>query len=406
MDILPPKSESEPELEAADMPGARSVTGAASEVGRVLDEVGTADSALASDAAAPGHRLVLLPLLLLLPAVPSTGLQASTGGALQLTEEQRQRVAANRQAALERRAQASASTPTAMAASSAPGAPIQLTAEQKAVVDAKRVAAQQLRAQKQAAAREAAHEREKRDMAKRLGPLRASLVLASRQQQTSERAESPQNEAGGSGNEGGRSGGGSAISAASGEIIHESTGEQDQMEQMNSVFESIAADAMSLPTLQEPPTLATRLRHYQRQALAWMASRESEENAESAATAAWGKYTLPDGTVFYVHSVSGAASLQRPRAVGAPRGGILADAMGLGKTVEVMALILHDRWALYEQQRQRREEAAASAQAAQAAQAGGWARRPAGRPVPATVRSERPAEQPSICSLGIGAVRC
>ena len=47
-------------------------------------------------------------------------------------------------------------------------------------------------------------------------------------------------------------------------------------------------------------------------------------------------YALPTtGTPFYVDPRTGGASLTPPRGEGSARGGILADAMGLGKTVQV-----------------------------------------------------------------------
>lgn len=54
----------------------------------------------------------------------------------------------------------------------------------------------------------------------------------------------------------------------------------------------------------------------------------------------WDEYAFDDGTSFYVSPFSLKASLTFPQATGSCQGGILADEMGMGKTIETLSLIL------------------------------------------------------------------
>ncbi|KAL8429838.1 hypothetical protein ACSSS7_006286 [Eimeria intestinalis] len=112
-----------------------------------------------------------------------------------------------------------------------------------------------------------------------------------------------------------------------------------------------------------PPesVFVSRLRPYQAQGLWWMLQCESGDSASlkdeyEALDPLWKTYRLPDprGTTvcgtggkpsifvpshFYVNVTAGLVSISKPHLSGRVRGGILADCMGLGKTVQVLALI-------------------------------------------------------------------
>ncbi|KAI3973072.1 hypothetical protein MKX01_019730 [Papaver californicum] len=95
-----------------------------------------------------------------------------------------------------------------------------------------------------------------------------------------------------------------------------------------------AADVYNLEETEPPSTLKCVLHSYQKEALYWMSKSEEGIDVEKAA-----KTLHP----FYVNVLSGEATTQFPSATQATRGGILADAMGLGKTIMTIALVLARR---------------------------------------------------------------
>eukprot|EP00039_Didymoeca_costata_P003209 m.66023 g.66023 ORF g.66023 m.66023 type:complete len:1105 (-) comp11779_c0_seq2:55-3369(-) len=136
-----------------------------------------------------------------------------------------------------------------------------------------------------------------------------------------------------------------------GNTVPEESGEDDgdDLEFVNKKMEQIDALLEEAEPNSSANGMKTSLRGYQKQALGWMRNRERLEHQ----TAKLGKRLHPSwreqnfgietSDKWYWNINSGAITVEFPSAELESRGGILADAMGLGKTVEMLSLIVTER---------------------------------------------------------------
>lgn len=105
-----------------------------------------------------------------------------------------------------------------------------------------------------------------------------------------------------------------------------------------SVFDSLA-DTQHLPESATPATVQTPLLKHQRQGLYFMKCRESMENAEGTGgsnPSLWKRRMNENLQMAYVNVITGQWASHPPET----RGGILADMMGLGKTLSILSLVV------------------------------------------------------------------
>ncbi|KAJ7642840.1 SNF2 family N-terminal domain-containing protein [Mycena rosella] len=138
------------------------------------------------------------------------------------------------------------------------------------------------------------------------------------------------------------------------EIEVEEDGEELTENDLDMIYHKAQKSDRTMGEMEPPDTFTFTLRGYQKQALLWMHSLElgkMDAREASSMHPLWSQYAFPhphdggvidltaDETPFYFNPYSGELSLEFPKAERKGRGGILADEMGMGKTIELAALI-------------------------------------------------------------------
>ncbi|ORY68547.1 SNF2 family domain-containing protein [Pseudomassariella vexata] len=132
-------------------------------------------------------------------------------------------------------------------------------------------------------------------------------------------------------------------------------GEELEQDQLDALYRKAQSFDFDTPEAEPPDTFVMTLRHYQKQALHWMLSKEKDqrnEPREPSMNPLWEEYLWPTKDVddkdvlqvegqpsFYVNPYSGEMSLYFPVQEQHCLGGILADEMGLGKTIQMLSLV-------------------------------------------------------------------
>ncbi|CAK5264621.1 unnamed protein product [Mycena citricolor] len=139
-----------------------------------------------------------------------------------------------------------------------------------------------------------------------------------------------------------------------GEEIEVDEGEELTENDIDLIYQKAQRGDKTMGEMEPPDTFTLTLRGYQKQALLWMHSIElgkMDAREASSMHPLWSQYIFPspqtggfidltaEDKVFYFNAYSGELSLDFPRAERKGRGGILADEMGMGKTIELAALI-------------------------------------------------------------------
>ncbi|WVO16207.1 hypothetical protein L204_103878 [Cryptococcus depauperatus] len=136
--------------------------------------------------------------------------------------------------------------------------------------------------------------------------------------------------------------------------------DEKQMNQIDSIYRKAQEDDSRLEETESPTTFLYTLRPYQKQALTWMNAKERGDSSirEESLHPLWEEYLFrrdykPDDIIeisdddhepdsrskFYWNPYSGELSLKFPKSQTLSNGGILADAMGMGKTCMMTALM-------------------------------------------------------------------
>ncbi|KAH8588455.1 SNF2 family N-terminal domain-containing protein [Bisporella sp. PMI_857] len=109
----------------------------------------------------------------------------------------------------------------------------------------------------------------------------------------------------------------------------------EKMETRPDLFELLNTEH-HLTETEAPPAVLTPLYSHQKQALTFMVSREQGMAYHKAGKDIWSKATNSNGQICYINNVTGSVEQDKPSNF---YGGLLADQMGLGKSLSVISLI-------------------------------------------------------------------
>ncbi|KAL1413610.1 DNA helicase rad5 [Vanrija albida] len=142
--------------------------------------------------------------------------------------------------------------------------------------------------------------------------------------------------------------------------------DEEQMHEIDTIYRKAQMNDAMLDETDPPDTFLYTLRPYQKQALTWMSARETgKDNLRDTNLTLhplWEEYAfrkdhaigepieieddddfIDPSRKFYWNPYSGELSLEFPKSENSARGGILADAMGMGKTCMMASLIHRNR---------------------------------------------------------------
>lgn len=103
-----------------------------------------------------------------------------------------------------------------------------------------------------------------------------------------------------------------------------------------SMFDSLTKSD-EIPQMDQPNIIATDLLAHQKQALHFMTSREADDSAsDTDKNSLWKLKLRGNGERYFYNIITGQESRSKPAPT---RGGILADMMGLGKTLSILSLV-------------------------------------------------------------------
>ncbi|KAL2444362.1 DNA repair protein RAD5A [Exophiala dermatitidis] len=114
---------------------------------------------------------------------------------------------------------------------------------------------------------------------------------------------------------------------------------EEATEAVSKLFDSFANAAAPLAETEPPSTIATPLLSHQRQALTFMLTHERPRTfgaSESENSSLWRRKKSRTGALTYHEVVTGISTREEPDQV---LGGLLADVMGLGKTLQALSLV-------------------------------------------------------------------